>query len=197
MKRIGTSTRWIDKHGVGKDGFNPGNPTTGVPATALEAALFDHFQEELASVIEGAGIVLDAGSFTQLRTAIATMIAAGTPAGVAYLASVQAWTRAQRYAPQLLADGATINWNLDTQPLASVTIGGNRSLNAPTNQRDGGMFALIVNQDATGGRTLAWNVAYDFGLDGLPVLSSGANKVSIFNFLSNGVTMRCVGRWSN
>ncbi|MFN7192435.1 MAG: hypothetical protein ACK5U4_13460 [Rhodospirillales bacterium] len=197
MNRITTSSRQIDKFGPGKDGFTRGDEATGVPATALNFAWFDGVQEELAAVIEGAGIALDAGSFTQLRTAIAAMIAAGTPAGVAYLASVQGWTRAQRYAPQNLTDGPTIDWNLDTQPVARVTLGGNRSLNAPSNQRDGGMFALIVNQDATGGRTLAWNVAYDFGLEGAPILPAGPNKVSIFTFMSNGAAMRCVGRWSN
>lgn len=194
MNRIATSSRQINKFGPGKDGFNSGNESTGVPATALNAAWFDAVQEEIAAVIEGAGIDLDPNSFTQLRTAILGLIAAS---GVAYLGNVQSWTRAQRYAPAALIDGPTIDWNLDTQPVARVTLGGNRSLNAPSNQRDGGMFILIANQNATGGWALACNVAYDFGVDGAPILPTGANKVSIFQFLSNGVSMRCVGRWEN
>ena len=116
---------------------------------------------------------------------------------VAFLAGVQAFTGAKRYTPVTLTDQATIAWDLDAAPLARVTLGGNRTVGAPTNQRDGGMFILIVNQDGTGGRTLAWNAAFDFGTEGTPSLPTGANKVSIFTFISNGTSMRCIGRWSN
>lgn len=116
---------------------------------------------------------------------------------VAFLAGVQAFTGAKRYTPVTLTDAATIAWDLDAAPLSRVTLGGNRTVGAPTNQRDGGMFILIVNQDGTGGRTLAWNAAFDFGTEGTPSLPTGASKVSIFTFISNGTTMRCIGRWSN
>lgn len=116
---------------------------------------------------------------------------------VATLANVQAFTGAKRYTPVTLTDAATIAWGLDAAPLARVTLAGNRTVGAPTNQRDGGMFILIVNQDATGGRTLAWNAAFDFGTEGTPSLPTGANKVAIFTFISNGTSMRCIGRWSN
>ncbi|MCM0018493.1 MAG: hypothetical protein NBV67_00715 [Tagaea sp.] len=155
--------------------------------------------------IDGAAtLVLAPGQSIQVRRfsdAAALVVAArgygGVSGNVAYLDAVQAFTRAQRYAPATLSDAANIDWNLDTQPMARVTLAGNRTLNAPSNQRDGGMFVVGVNQDATGGRTLAWNAAYDFGIEGTPILPSAANKVAIFTFLSNGVSMRCVGRWSN
>lgn len=115
----------------------------------------------------------------------------------ALLDAVQAFTRAQRYAPATLTDAATIAWDLDAAPMARVTLAGNRTMAAPSNQRDGGMFALTAIQDGTGGRSLAWNAAYDFGADGVPTLPSGAGKIAIFVFLSDGAAMRCVGRWSN
>jgi len=115
----------------------------------------------------------------------------------ALLDAVQAFTRAQRYAPATLTDGASIAWDLDTAPMARVTLAGNRTMAAPTHQRDGGMYALTAIQDGTGGRSLAWNAAYEFGVDGVPSLPSGVGKVAIFVFLSDGTAMRCVGRWSN
>jgi hypothetical protein len=96
-----------------------------------------------------------------------------------------------------LTDAATIAWDLDAAPMARVTLAGNRTMAAPSNQRDGGMFALTAIQDGTGGRSLAWNAAYDFGAAGVPTLPSGAGKIAIFVFLSDGAAMRCVGRWSN
>lgn len=116
---------------------------------------------------------------------------------VAGLDVVQAFGRAQRYAPVTLADAATIVWDLDTAPMARVTLGGNRTMAAPSHQRDGGMFALTAIQDGTGGRSLAWNAAYDFGVDGVPSLAALPGKIAVFLFLSDGVAMRCVGRWSN
>ena len=115
----------------------------------------------------------------------------------ALLDAVQAFTRAQRYAPVALTDGASIAWDLDAAPMARVTLAGNRTMAAPSHQRDGGMFALTAIQDGTGGRSLAWNVAYEFGVDGVPILPPGAGKIAIFVFLSDGAAMRCVGRWSN
>lgn len=122
----------------------------------------------------------------------------GTGGGnFAYLDTVQAFTRAQRYTPVALVDGASIAWDLDLAPMARVTLGGNRTMAAPTNQRDGGMFFVEVIQDGTGGRTLAWNAVFDFGGEGTPVQPTGAGKKAIFGFLSDGAAMRCVGRWSN
>jgi hypothetical protein len=82
MQRITTSTRFVDKFGPGKDGFNDGNDTTGVSSTQLDAAAFDNYQEEICNAIELAGIPLDPTDMTQLSQAIRAEIAAGaTPAG--------------------------------------------------------------------------------------------------------------------
>lgn len=80
MKRIDTSTKHVDKFGAGKHGFKDGNTTTGEPATALNAAFFDAVQEEIAGVIEGAGIALNPAANNQLLAAIAALIVAATPA---------------------------------------------------------------------------------------------------------------------
>lgn len=70
MKRIDTSTRVLDKFGAGKDGYTDGDVVGGIPATDLSAALFDNLQEELANIVEAAGIVLDGAVLTQVRQAV-------------------------------------------------------------------------------------------------------------------------------
>lgn len=57
--------------------FTDGNPTSGIPATVLEQTWLNNVQEEIAYVIEQAGITLNGAVTTQLRTAIAAMITAG------------------------------------------------------------------------------------------------------------------------
>lgn len=79
-------------------------------------------------------------------------------------------------APQTLTDGATINWDLHSGFNAKVTLGGNRTMAAPTNPHVGMTYLLEVIQDATGGRTMTWNACFDWGSAGAPTLSTGASK---------------------
>jgi hypothetical protein len=78
--------------------------------------------------------------------------------------------------PQTLTDGATINWDMSLGYNAKVTLGGNRTMAAPTNPKEGLTYSLDVIQDGTGGRTLTWNAAFDWGSAGTPTLSTGAGK---------------------
>lgn len=73
MHRIDTSTAQVDKFGSGKNGFTGGNPQTGVLPTALDADYFDTLQEELAAVIESAGITLNKAANNQLLLAMRTL----------------------------------------------------------------------------------------------------------------------------
>lgn len=91
-------------------------------------------------------------------------------------------------APQTLTDGATINWNLALGVAATVTLAGNRTLANPTNMASGYSYSIIVKQDATGSRTLAYGSAYKWS-GGTPVLSTTANAVDIITFISDGTNM--------
>lgn len=70
MHRIDTPTAQKDKFGAGKNGFTRGNPQTGTPATDLDDDYFDMLQEEMASVVEAAGITLDKSKHNQLLQAL-------------------------------------------------------------------------------------------------------------------------------
>lgn len=98
-------------------------------------------------------------------------------------------TQQQPFGAVTLTDGASIAWNCSSQESAFVTLAGNRTLANPSNMVDGGTYQLRVKQDATGGRTLAYGSAYDWGVDGPPTLSTGANKIDILTFTSDGTKM--------
>ena len=67
----------IDGAGATMDGlFTEGDPTTAVPATTVTGAWLNAVQEEIAAVIEGAGLVLDKPDNGQLAEAISALIAA-------------------------------------------------------------------------------------------------------------------------
>jgi len=101
------------------------------------------------------------------------------------------------FAEQTLTDGATINWNLSTQQVAKVTLAGNRTLNAPSNQQAGAFYSLAIIQDGTGSRTLTFNSAYKFTGATAPTLTTTASAKDIIIFKSDGTNLLEVGRSLN
>jgi hypothetical protein len=113
----------------------------------------------------------------------------GYDANTAVTDVAQEYTRTQNFNATTLTDGASISWDLSQNQVCSVTLAGNRTLAAPTNQVDGATYILIVKQDATGSRTLTFNSTYKFPGGTAPTLSTGANDVDIVTFVSDGTNM--------
>ena len=101
------------------------------------------------------------------------------------------------FAEQTLTDGATIDWNLSTEQVAKVTLAGNRTLNAPTNQQAGAFYSLTIIQDGTGSRTLTFNSAYKFTGATAPTLTTTASAKDMIIFKSDGTNLLEVGRSLN
>jgi hypothetical protein len=69
MNRTTDTYRKVDKFGSGKDGRTEGDPGVTAP-TNIRADDLDAFQEEIMSVIEGAGITPDSADLAQLLQGI-------------------------------------------------------------------------------------------------------------------------------
>ena len=93
-----------------------------------------------------------------------------------------------------LTDGATVNWAVNTSPVAKVTLGGNRTIAAPSGGATGQFVSLLVIQDGTGSRTVTWNAVYEFASNTAPTLTTTANKGDLFVFRYNGTKWLEVGR---
>jgi hypothetical protein len=89
---------------------------------------------------------------------------------------------------QTLTDGATISWNTTLGTVATVTLGGNRTISNPTNLKVG-TYILIIKQDGVGGRSLTWGTAYKFPAGVKPDLTTTANAIDIVSFYSDGTNM--------
>ena len=100
------------------------------------------------------------------------------------------------YSESTLTDQATITWDASTQDVCKVTLGGNRTIAAPSGSTPaaGQFIALTVIQDGTGSRTLTWNATYEFTEDTAPTLTTTANKGDLFIFKYNGSKWLEVGR---
>ncbi len=98
------------------------------------------------------------------------------------------------YSESTLTDQATITWDASTQDVCKVTLGGNRTMAAPTNNTTGQFISILVIQDGTGSRTLTWNAVYEFASDTAPTLTTTANLGDVFVFRYNGSKWLEVGR---
>jgi hypothetical protein len=101
----------------------------------------------------------------------------------------QEWTATQNFDATTLVDGANIAWDLEANQVTGVTLAGNRTLDNPTNMKDGATYILHVIQDATGSRFLSYGSAYDFGDVGPPTLSGTGGLRDILTFVCGGTKM--------
>jgi len=94
--------------------------------------------------------------------------------------SLKVGTSARAYNPiTTLTDAASIAVNFALGNNFLVTVGGNRTLAAPTNAVAGQTGQIYVIQDGTGSRTLSYNSVYQFVSGAAPTLSTGAADVDI------------------
>jgi len=98
------------------------------------------------------------------------------------------------YTESTLTDQATVTWDASTEDVCKLTLGGNRTLAAPTNSTTGQFISILVIQDGTGSRTITWNAVYEFAADTAPTLTTTANLGDVFVFRYNGAKWIEVGR---
>jgi len=78
-----------------------------------------------------------------------------------------------------LTDAATVATDLSLANYYTLTLGGNRTLGAPTNQTAGQSGVIVITQDGTGSRTLAYNSVWKFPNGTVPTLTTTANAVDV------------------
>ena len=90
--------------------------------------------------------------------------------------------------PTTLTDATSIAVDFALGNNFVVTLGGNRTLAAPTNAVAGQSGQIHIIQDSTGSRTLAYNSVYQFVSGATPTLSTGASDVDILLFTTRSST---------
>jgi len=118
----------------------------------------------LATSVNGTLAVANGGTGATTATAALTSLGAAPIASPTFTGTVTAPIYAST--PQVLTDGSTITWDPSLGLNASVTLGGNRTLNFSTIPVAGAYGTLVITQDATGSRTIA-----------LPTIDGVTNKV--------------------
>ncbi|HZS63502.1 MAG TPA: DUF2793 domain-containing protein [Xanthobacteraceae bacterium] len=99
------------------------------------------------------------------------------------LTTDKVWSAAATVA---LTDGATITPDFSAGINFTVTLGGNRTLANPTNQKVGQSGFIRIAQDATGSRTLSFGTNWKFAGGNAPVLTTAASKVDVLAYVVTG-----------
>lgn len=114
---------------------------------------------------------------------------------LATLSAAQSFTAAQRGSITALTDGATITPDFSLANNFSVTLGGNRTLANPTNLTAGQSGVIVITQDGTGSRTLAYGSYFKFPAGVAPSLTTTASAVDVLAYYvesSTRITARLV-----
>ncbi len=142
---------WVQNRGAGTLTITPTTSTVDGAATLVLATG------------EGAFIVSDGTNYFTER---------GT--GTVSLANTNVWSKNQSVPFSALTDGANIAVNSALSNNFSVTLGGNRTLDNPSNLTDGMILNFYIEQDGTGTRTLAFGSKYKFA-GGVSTISTAAS----------------------
>lgn len=93
---------------------------------------------------------------------------------------------------QTFTSAVTITPDFNLGQMATLTLATNATLANPTNLKIGSTIQIMVKQDATGSRTLAYGTNYKFASGIAPALSTTANAVDILTLSSfDGINIYC------
>lgn len=95
------------------------------------------------------------------------------------LSTDQVWAAGAHVA---LTDAATVAVDMSLGINFSLTIGGNRTLGNPTNPKVSQCGVIVITQDGTGSRTLAYGTNWEFAGGTAPVLSTAAGTKDLLHY---------------
>ena len=96
----------------------------------------------------------------QALTSSTAGVASWTDVGDASVGTANEWTAQQNFNNTTLTFDATQDWALTANQVATLTLTGNTTFDAPTQMVDGAFYSLIIIQDGTGSRTASWNTVF-------------------------------------
>ena len=195
IMKLYTGSAWVAAYVQGVASGINFTPAGGIAATNVQAAVEEVDSEKLAKASNLSDLANTATARTNLGVAIGVNVQA-YDAATAKTNVVQSFSVAQRGSVSALTDGATITPDFALANNFSVTLGGNRTLANPTNLTAGQHGVIVITQDGTGSRTLAYGSYFKFPAGSAPTLTTTAAAVDVLAYYvesSTRITARLIG----
>ena len=113
---------------------------------------------------------------------------ANVPGSIAVTNTAQTFTAAQRGTITTLTDGATVTPDFAITNNYKLELGGNRTLANPTNLTAGQSGVIVISQDSTGSRTLAFGSYWKFAGGTAPTLTTTASASDVIVYFVDSST---------
>ena len=110
------------------------------------------------------------------------------PSSIAFTNAAQTFTAAQRGTITTLTDSATVTPDFAVTNNYKIELGGNRTLANPTNLTAGQSGVIVVSQDSTGSRTLAFGSYWKFAGGTAPTLTTTASASDVIVYFVDSAT---------
>ena len=195
IMKLYTGSAWVAAYVQGVASSINFTPAGGVAATNVQAAIEEVDTEKLAKASNLSDLANTATARTNLGVAIGVNVQA-YDADTAKTDVAQSFTAAQRGTISALTDGATITPDFALANNFSVTLGGNRTLANPSNLTAGQHGVIVITQDGTGSRTLAYGSYFKFPAGAAPTLTTTASAVDVLAYYvesTTRITARLIG----
>lgn len=182
IMKLYTGSAWVAAYVSGSATGIAFTPAGGISAATVQAAIEELDSEKLAKASN--------------LSDVANVATARSNLGAAALAVAQSFTAAQRGTVVPLTDGTSIATDLSLGNNFSVTLGGNRTLANPSNVTAGQAGVIVITQDGTGSRTLAYGSYWKFAGGTAPTLTITASAVDVLVYYvesSTRITARLIG----
>jgi len=140
----------------------------------------------------------NSGRYNNVSTAIETYSANWNSPYILFTNVAREYTTAKTFSGTdltLTESTSTLGWNLDNNQVTFYTLTCNITCANPTNQKNGGIYTLILQQDGNGGHEASFSTAYRFNniYPGFPVTDGIVNLTpnykTVITFVSNGTLM--------
>jgi hypothetical protein len=135
----------------------------------------------------------NSAKYESAYTTLKTYSAGWNDENIMYLNVVQEYTKSKTFSGTDLTylNINSVDWDLDLNQVTFITLMSSISVNNPLNMKRGGLYTMVVKQNAEGAHDISFDTCYRFNNNYFRynIVYQEPNTVTVINFLCDGALM--------